>query len=108
MIETTVEGGHFMAERPGPDGWYFPSSLGLYLGIVDGWLRLRPPDGKILATARETAETERQKAMADSPCRPAGPEAARVRAGRELRVPREGPVNRSARTPGCVPVRVEG
>lgn len=60
-----LESGHYVAERPGPDGWYFLSSLGLHLGTVDGWLRLRAPDGKILATARETAEAERRKAEAE-------------------------------------------
>lgn len=60
-----LEGGHYVAQAPGPDGWFILRSLGLSLGLVDGWLRLRTPEGVLLATAREQAVAEHQRAEAE-------------------------------------------
>ncbi|GMU58100.1 MAG: hypothetical protein AMXMBFR33_72460 [Candidatus Xenobia bacterium] len=60
-----LEGGHYVAGKPDADGWFFLNSLGLSLGVVDGWLRLRSPDGELLVTAREQALSERQRADAE-------------------------------------------
>jgi Uma2 family endonuclease len=54
--------GHYVALQGQPDGWFWVNSLGLWLGPLDGWLRLRTPDGQLLATGRELAEQERQRA----------------------------------------------
>jgi hypothetical protein len=51
--------------RPESDGWFWVGSLGLYLGVQDGWIRLRTKDGQVLATGRESAEAERAKAEAE-------------------------------------------
>ncbi|MBI3929591.1 MAG: Uma2 family endonuclease [Armatimonadetes bacterium] len=51
--------GHYLAMSPGSDGWYDVPSLGLQLGPVEGWIRLRTPAGSLLLTGRELAEQER-------------------------------------------------
>jgi Uma2 family endonuclease len=61
----TLQKGHYVALRPESDGWYRVRSLGLYLGVEDGWIRLRTEQGLILATGRESAEAERAKAEAE-------------------------------------------
>lgn len=57
--------GHYVANAPGPDGWFFVRSLGLYLGVAGPWVRLRTAEGELVTTGRESAEAERQKAQAE-------------------------------------------
>jgi hypothetical protein len=57
-----LQGGHYVAQPPGPDGWFYLRSLNLSLGLDAGWLRFRTPEGEILRSAREVAEAEKQRA----------------------------------------------
>ncbi len=62
----TLQQGHYVALRPEPDGWFFARFLGLHLGVVDGWVRLRAQDGQILSTDRERADQEKHRADTES------------------------------------------
>ena len=57
-----LEKGHYVANAPGPDGWFFVRSLGLFLGVSGPWIRLRTTEGELLTSGRESAEAERQRA----------------------------------------------
>ncbi|MBI3924731.1 MAG: Uma2 family endonuclease [Armatimonadetes bacterium] len=54
--------GHYVAMTPDQAGWYRIPSLGMELGPVEGWIRLRTSDGKLLLTGRERAEQEQRRA----------------------------------------------
>ena len=54
--------GHYVALSPAADGWFWVNSLGLWLGVVDGWIRLRDAEGNLLNTGRETGQQERERA----------------------------------------------
>lgn len=60
-----LQKGHYVALRPEADGWFWVRSLGLFLGVSDGWVRLRTQQGVILETGRESACAERAKAEAE-------------------------------------------
>lgn len=62
----TLNKGHYVALNPGPDGWYYARSLGLFLGIQDGWVRLRTPDGQLLTTGREAADLAQSRARLEA------------------------------------------
>ena len=57
--------GRYVALSPAADGWFWVNSLGLWLGVLDGWIRLRTAEGELLTTGRESAEAERQRADAE-------------------------------------------
>ncbi|NJN22414.1 MAG: Uma2 family endonuclease [Leptolyngbya sp. RL_3_1] len=46
-------------------GWRWSQQLGLYLGIHQGQLRFFTPEGELVASPEESAETERQRADAE-------------------------------------------
>jgi len=62
----TLRHGHYVGLTPEPDGWFFVRSLGLQLGVVDGWVRLRTRDGQLLITDREWANEEKRRADEES------------------------------------------
>ncbi|MBT9585574.1 Uma2 family endonuclease [bacterium] len=57
-----LEKGHYVANPPNPDGWFFVRSLGLFLGVSGPWIRLRTPEGELLTSGRESAQAERLRA----------------------------------------------
>ncbi|HXE73836.1 MAG TPA: Uma2 family endonuclease, partial [Candidatus Nitrosotenuis sp.] len=57
-----LERGHYVALSPGPDGRFPCASLGLFLGVKDGWLRFWTPEGRLLLTGHERADEERRRA----------------------------------------------
>ncbi len=54
--------GHYVALSPAADGWYWVNSLGLWLGVLDGWIRLRTPASELLTTGREVGQEQREQA----------------------------------------------
>ena len=63
----TMEGfhlshGHYVALTPTEDGWFWIESLGLWMGPLEGWIRLHTKDGQLLTTGREVGQQERQRA----------------------------------------------
>ena len=78
--------GHYVSMQADPDGWFFVPSLGLHLGPAGNWIRLRRPDGVVLATGREAAEdaqSEVQKERARAEQESARAEQEHARAERE-------------------------
>lgn len=61
-----LEKGHYVANPPHSDGWFFVRSLGLFLGVSGPWIRLRTPEGEILTSGRESSDTERRRADAEA------------------------------------------
>lgn len=61
-----LQKGHYVALRPEADGWFWVRSLGLFLGVSDGWGTVAHAGGRDFGkTGRESACAERAKAEAE-------------------------------------------
>lgn len=54
--------GRYQELQPNADGWLWSQQLKLYLGIHESKLRLFTAEGQLIATPKEAAEQERQRA----------------------------------------------
>ena len=54
--------GVYQPIRPNAQGWLWSEELQLYLGSLEGTLRVFTPDGELILTGDERAEQERQRA----------------------------------------------
>jgi Uma2 family endonuclease len=57
-----LTGRHYAAIAPETQGWRWSETLGLYLGVAEGWLRYFDADGRCLPTPAEAAAQEHQRA----------------------------------------------